>query len=303
MKRLTACCIFLSISLAAPVFAVDKVVARVGSEAITQREITLAQEQTPGLSRANILDLLIERRLVLLWAKGKNIKISDEEVLQAETTIRERNNMSEQVFENTLLSSGETLKSFRANLREQLTINRAIGMALSAQIKVTDSELQELYLKTYPREILYEVAHILLIVDSDATADEDASVKRKASDILAEIQEGTPFEDMARQYSQDPTSAEEGGLLGTFNEGELLPELDELASTLKPGESGGPVRTSVGYHLLKLIAIQSSEPPPLAEVRSSLERQLSIQKEDSVRGKWLDKLKESTFIEVFPDDG
>jgi parvulin-like peptidyl-prolyl isomerase len=176
-------------------------------------------------------------------------------------------------------------------------------MALSAKTQVTDAELQELYLKTYPRKTVYEVSHILLSVDKGATDEEEAAVKEKATDILAEIKNGTPFEAMASKYSEDSSSADKGGLLGTFNEGQLLPELEQLVSTLEPGESGGPVRTAAGFHILKLISRQFSEPPPLAEVRSSLERHLMFQKEESVRDKWIKELKETTYIEVFPDDG
>jgi len=303
MKAYVLCTTVLSIFLTLPAFGGDRAVARVGSEAITQRELTLASEQNPELSREKVLDLLMERRLVLLWAQKRNIKVSDEEVLKAETSIRERNNMSEDVFKQTLLSSGETPESFRAGLREQITINKALGMALSSRTQVTDAELQELYLKTYPRKTVYEVSHILLNVDKGATDEEDASVKKKAADILAEIKDGASFEAMARQYSQDTSSADRGGLLGTFNEGELLPELDQLASTLNPGESGGPVRTSAGYHILKLLSREFTQPPPLAEVKSSLERTLMAEKEQSVRASWLEELKKDTYIEVFPDDG
>jgi len=303
MKILAVCCTVMSLFLTTAAFAGDKVVARVGSEAITQRELTLAREQNPDLSREKVLDLLMERRLVLLWAQKRNIKVSDDEVREVETSIRERNKMSEEVFKNTLLSTGETPESFRAGLREQITINKALGMALSAKTQVTDAELQELYLKTYPRKTVYEVSHILLSVDKGATDEEEAAVKEKATDILAEIKNGTPFEAMASKYSEDSSSADKGGLLGTFNEGQLLPELEQLVSTLEPGESGGPVRTAAGFHILKLISRQFSEPPPLAEVRSSLERHLMFQKEESVRDKWIKELKETTYIEVFPDDG
>jgi parvulin-like peptidyl-prolyl isomerase len=142
-----------------------------------------------------------------------------------------------------------------------------------------------------------------LTVEKEAPADKDASVKRNAEQVLAEILDGASFDTMASKYSQDGSSADKGGRLGTFSEGELLPELEKLAGTLEPGEVGGPVRTSAGYHILLLSSREFSEPPPFIEVRSSLERSLMAQKEESVRTRWLNELRKATYIEVFPDGG
>jgi peptidyl-prolyl cis-trans isomerase SurA len=294
----------LSISFMAPaVFADDRVVARVNNEAITHRELVAALEQNPDLSRQKTLDLLIERRLVIVWATGKNISVADEELEQVETSIRERNNISLDDFEKALSSRGETLDTFRTNLREQLLINKALGMALSSRTQISEAELQELYLKTYPQKTVFEVNHILLTVEKEASAEKDALIKRNAEQVLAEILEGASFDTMASKYSQDGSSADKGGRLGTFREGELLPELDKLAGTLEPGEVGGPVRTSAGYHILQLASRGFSEPPPFIEVRSSLERSLMAQKEESVRTSWLNELKKTIYIEIFPDGG
>ena len=294
----------LSISFMAPaVFADDRVVARVNNEAITHRELVAALEQNPDLSRQKTLDLLIERRLVIVWATGKNISVPDEELEQVATSIRERNNISLDDFEKALSSRGETLDTFRTNLREQLLINKALGMALSSRTQISEAELQELYLKTYPQKTVFEVNHILLTVEKEASAEKDALIKRNAEQVLAEILEGASFDTMASKYSQDGSSADKGGRLGTFREGELLPELDKLAGTLEPGEVGGPVRTSAGYHILQLVSRGFSEPPPFIEVRSSLERSLMAQKEESVRTSWLNELKKTIYIEVFPDGG
>jgi peptidyl-prolyl cis-trans isomerase SurA len=295
---------FLSTTLLiSSVFAGDRVVARVSNEAITHRELTTALEQNPDLTRAKALDLLIERRLVLVWAAGKNITIGNVEMEQVETSIRERNNLTTDQFREALTSRGETLGSFRASMREQLTINKALGMALSAQTQISDGELQELYLKTYPRKTVFEVSHILLSVDKEVSAEKDASVKGSAEQILTEILSGASFDSMASKYSQDGSSADKGGRLGTFREGELLPELEELAATLEPGKVGGPVRTSAGYHILMLVSKELSEPPPFAEVRNKLERSLMVQREESARTLWLDELKKNSYIEIFPDGG
>ena len=284
-------------------FAGDKVVARVGNDAITHHDLTAAMEQNPNLPREKILELLIERQLVLIWAAGQNISVANDELEQMETSIRERNNLTPDQFEKALASTGETPESFREGLRIQITINKALGLALASQIQVSDSELQELYLKTYPRKTVLEVSHILLAVDKGASVEKDESVRRNAEQVIAQIAGGSSFDSMVSEYSQDGSSADKGGRLGTFSEGELLPELEIIAVTLEAGEVGGPVRTSAGYHILLLESRGTSEPPPFSEVRGTLERSLMAEREESVRTRWLNELKETTYIEVFPDDG
>jgi len=234
---------------------------------------------------------------------ARNISVSDQEVQEVETSIRERNSLTAEQFESALSSRGESLELFRANLREQLTINKALGAALGSQTRASESELRELYSTTYPPSVQFEVSHILLTVDADATPEEDALAREKAEEILSEISSGASFQSMASRYSQDASSAENGGRLGTFKEGELLPELEELAAKVEPGEVGGPVRTAAGYHILLLVSRTTSEPPSFAEVRDTLERQLMMEKEKPARERWLDELKETIYVEVFPDDG
>ena len=298
MRTFTALCIVAITLAASSVQAGDRVVARVGSEAITFREISLVLVQSPDLSRTQAMDLLIERRLFLLWAQGRGISVSDEEIQEMVDSIRERNNMTPDRFEQVLLARGESKESFRAALAEQITINKALGMALSTQLNVSDEELQELYLETYPKEPLFEVSHILITAKGD-----DDEAREKAESILARIEGGTSFETMATEHSEDPSSSAKGGRLGSFKKGELFPELEEIIDTLSPGEVGGPVRTSAGYHILLLESVSQSEPPPLAEVQHILERTLLVEKEVSFRNTLLEELRETTYVEVFPDDG
>ena len=91
-------------------------------------------------------------------------------------------------------------------------------------------------------------------------------------------------------------------LIDGFYRPDLLPELEKVIDTLEPGETGGPVRTQAGYHILLLESLALSQPPSCSEVREELERTLLARKEESVRARWLEELRETTYVEVFPDD-
>ena len=281
----------------------DRVVARVGSEAVTAREVQTGLEQNPELSREKVLDLLLERRLILSWAAARNITASEEEIARAEESIRKRNDLTPEQFEEALAASGDDLRSFRTGLREQITINKALGAAIGAQTVPSEEEVRAAYEESYPVSNQFRISHILLGFPEGASEAGKSQTLQKAEDLLRTIREGASFEEMAREYSQDTSSAGQGGSLGTFLPGEILPELERAVRTLKPGEIGGPVLTTAGYHLLRLDALVPTQPPPLAEVRAVLERRLGARKETDARERWLQELKAGSYIEIFPDGG
>ena len=109
-----------------------------------------------------------------------------------------------------------------------------------------------------------EAAHILFRVDdaSDATA-----VRQKAEEVLKMAQSGQDFSDLARKYSEDPGSAEQGGYLGPFSRGQMVPEFEAAAFALKAGELSGLVRSEFGYHIIKSLWY---EKPTLESSREEL---------------------------------
>ncbi|UCG38383.1 MAG: SurA N-terminal domain-containing protein, partial [bacterium] len=121
---------------AGSVQVIDRVVARVGPEAITHREVQTVLSQTPGGTYNQALEALIDRTLVLVWARDKNIVVAPGDVDRVQETIMLQNNMDEEQFRQALSERGQSLESFRQSLRDQITISRAVEMALGAHVKV-----------------------------------------------------------------------------------------------------------------------------------------------------------------------
>jgi peptidyl-prolyl cis-trans isomerase D len=116
-----------------------------------------------------------------------------------------------------------------------------------------ESELQDFY--EIHREDFQEPEKARLkyvIFPRMPSSEDEASVLREMKDLLEEIEKGALFEDIARDYSEDPGSREEGGDLGFIKKNQLEPALEDVIASLKPGEVSEPVRSSLGWHLLKL---------------------------------------------------
>jgi len=147
--------------------------------------------------------------------------------------------------------------------------------------QVTDAEIQQYYnqhLKDYQIDDQVKVRHILIKVDgNDPKA--DAAAKAKAQDVLDQLHHGGNFADLAKKYSDDPGSKEQGGELGFLKHGATVPEFDQAAFSLQPGQTSGLVRSKYGYHIIQVEEKQTAHTRPLSEVKADIQATLTRQKE------------------------
>jgi peptidyl-prolyl cis-trans isomerase C len=143
------------------------------------------------------------------------------------------------------------------------------GIALQRAVlpKINEEAIKAQYDKEYagkPGEPEIHARHIL--VDSEA----------KAKDIIAQLEKGAKFEDLAKKYG-DPKDAatQQGGDLGFFKKGDMLPEFSEQAFKLKPGEyTHTPVHTHYGWHVIQVLETRTSQPPTYDQVHDEIKQQL-----------------------------
>jgi peptidyl-prolyl cis-trans isomerase D len=147
--------------------------------------------------------------------------------------------------------------------------------------QVTDAEIQQYYTqhqKDYQLEDQVKVRHILIKVDgTDPKA--DAAAKAKAQGVLDQLHHGGNFADLAKKYSDDPGSKDQGGELGFLKHGATVPEFDQAAFSLQPGQISGLVRSKFGYHIIEVEEKQTAHTRPLAEVKPTIQALLTRQME------------------------
>ncbi len=134
----------------------------------------------------------------------------------------------------------------------------------------------------------YQASHILIQSDAQLPFGEDlsdeekeklldeadAGARAKAGEILKQIRDGADFGEMAKKYSGDPGSGANGGSLGQFSKGMMIPEFEAALDLLSPGELGGPVQTTFGFHIIQLDQVNEERMKPLAEVQESITKTL-----------------------------
>lgn len=154
-------------------------------------------------------------------------------------------------------------------------------LKVRAKVPVTDAEIRAEYeakKATYSVPEQVNVSHILISVDANGGPEADAAAKAKAEALLARAKAGEDFATLAKENTADPTGKENGGQLPPFGRGQMVKEFEDAAFDMKPGEIRGPVKTSYGYHVIKLVAKTSATTRSLEEVRPSISGELAERK-------------------------
>ena len=140
------------------------------------------------------------------------------------------------------------------------------------QVAVKDEDLQAAYQKEIANlSEQRRAAHILIEVNDKTT---EAQAKAKIEEVQARLAKGEKFEALAKEFSQDPGSANNGGDLGYAGPGVYDPAFEKALYSLAKDQVSGPVRTDFGYHLIKLLGVEAPEVPTLASLKDKLTREL-----------------------------
>jgi peptidyl-prolyl cis-trans isomerase D len=149
---------------------------------------------------------------------------------------------------------------------------------LEAAFTPTDAQLQTMYNQN-PDQLrvpeTVDVRHILFKTTGNAAA--DAAVKAKAEDVLKQARAGSDFAALAKKYSEDPGSAPNGGLYQGVTRGQMVPEFEQAAFSLKPGQISDLVKTQYGYHIVMGVKHEDAHVKSFDEVKAQLADQYKKQ--------------------------
>lgn len=161
------------------------------------------------------------------------------------------------------------------------------------QVKVDDEDLQALYQKEIANLAEQRhAAHILIEVNAKTS---DAQAKAKAEEIQARLAKGEDFATLAKEFSQDPGSARNGGDLGFAGEGVYDPDFEKALYALKQDEVSTPVKTQFGWHLIKLLGVQAPDVPTFASLKDKLTDELKSQQVEQLYVDASKKLQDAAY--------
>ena len=295
--------------------AADGIVAKVNGVGLSQSEFNRSWEfflQRSGIPaghadkdgkvlelRKQVLDQLIDEEL--LFQEAKNLKmLAGKDAVDVEIEKARSQFPTPEAFQEALAQNKLTEEGLRTVFNRNLSIQAFVEKKLAKEVAVSDAEVHDFYTGNKDKFDVPEQAHarhILVAVDEKADEKTRQVAKAKADDLLVQLKGGANFEELAKKSSDCP-SAPQGGDLGLFGHGQMVPEFDQAAFALKPGELSGVVATKFGYHIIKLEEKKDAGLVPELEAAPKIREYLTSQKTAAAVEQKLKALREKAKIEV-----
>lgn len=252
----------------------DRILVLVNSEPITTTDLRtrLARiEAPPGATlppaevlARQVLEQLILERTQLQWASQTGIRVDDNSLNEAEALIARQNGLSVPELHERLRGMGTTVSAFRANLRDELTLQRVREREVEARVRVSEIDI-DAYLRQHstqaaPDQTALHLAQILVAVPENASPQTLATRQSQAQDIARRARAGEDFAALARTYSEGPERAA-GGQMG-LRPADRYPTLFlDAIRNLRRGDVAGPVRSGAGFHVLLVLEKRNANLP------------------------------------------
>ena len=257
-----------------------------------------------GQLRGAVLENLIAKELI--YQECAKLKITlDEGVVNSQLDTLKKGFPSEEEFKTKLSALNLTEEILRAQFERGFLIQKYVETQIVKDISVVDLETRKYYddnTQLFATQEQVRARHILISVDEKAEdkAKAQEAACAKLMPLKERIEKGEDFATLAKEHSDCP-SAKEGGDLGFFGHGQMVPEFDKAAFALKPGEVSDIVKTEFGCHLIKVEEKRPAGTMPYEEVKDKLEQGLKQQKIQAAVGKKIEELKAGATIERLPD--
>jgi peptidyl-prolyl cis-trans isomerase SurA len=313
---------------------VEEIIARVNNEIVTRTEYVRSrdqlkqevQQQDPANAdrafaekQRDVLRDLIDQQLLL--QKGKDLGITgDTELIKRLDEMRKEMKLETlEELEKAAEAQGASYEDFKQNLRNQIVTQRVIGQEVGSHLAMNKDDVKKFYDQhkaEMERPEQVRLSEILIApkipAKPAAGASPDAkpeppseaeteaalaAAQAKAQDVLDQFHKGAKFDDLAKKYSDGPSS-KDGGDLSYFKRGTLSKELEDKVFGLKAGEVTDVIRTKQGYVILQASEHQMAGIPPMKEVEPRIQDALYMQKLQPALRAFLTTLREEAFIDI-----
>jgi len=304
---------------------VDRVVAIVNDEVITLSEVNeegkiplqrVAENAPPAQLadalrevRQQIIEKLIEKKILLQEAEKAKISVTDEEVDAAFQRILEGNKITREKFQNELASLGMDEAQYRENLKSQVLSSKLVNLEIRSKVIIPEDRIIDYYDTHYTQRV-GEGGYYLLQIGvswdsapdggSEAVARSKAAARKKAEEIRQLAVDGQDFRELARTRSDLP-SAVDGGDIGILNENDMSTEMQNIVSRTKAGEISPIIETSSGYQFFKLLSSQEGQiitKVPYESVKDEIHEILYQQEMEGRFARWMAEKKSKAYIKI-----
>lgn len=256
----------LALPVQAAVTALDHIVAVVNDEVITRQELdrryqevvrNLARQNTPlpprGVLEKQLLERMVTELTLQQHARSTGVRVDPAQVERALQRIAAQNKLDLPGLQAALAQQGQSLEAMRATIRNEILVARARERDVDNRLSISDAEIEG-YLQTQAQqgtETEYNFAHILITVPENASPEAIQARRARAQDVIDQLAKGADFGQLSASYSDAP-NALQGGAFGWREAGKIPALFADALKPLKPGEVAPLLKSSNGFHILKL---------------------------------------------------
>jgi peptidyl-prolyl cis-trans isomerase C len=257
-------------------------------------------EHLQGQVQQEVINDLINRELIYQDSVEKGISVKPEQVEKELEAIRQRY-PDKAEFEAILGSMNMSEAQLKDQIAQRSAITTLIEKEIVSEIKVGGEEAEAFYkenphLFERPEEV--HARHILIKVEASADQKQKEEARKKIEAIKKQVDAGEAFDQLAKEHSDCP-SAQNGGDLGYFSRGKMVPPFEAAAFALEPGKVSDIVETDFGYHLIQVVDRREAGSVGFEEVRPQIETNLRNEKIQTKLVKYLEQLHQDATIETF----
>ncbi len=318
LKKFIFTLIFVCICSVGHAKVIDRVVAVVNEDLITLSELNEEGEhffkkiraEAPAdqledalhHARKQVLNSIIDRKLLLQRAEKRGITLSPEEIDMQYYGIMEKNNLTPDQFSAELAKIGSSPETYKQSLKAQIIRQRLISYEIRSKVVITNEDIEKYYREEYGLENKEDGLHIKqigVLWGAKGRAKDKQDARLKAEQLRGMIMAGENFADIATEYSDLP-SARDGGDIGVFAEDELSAPMRQGLAGLRPGEVSLVLETPSGFQFFKLLSARQGNvisQAPLELVREEIRATLHDRQMKEKFDKWVVKLREHSYVE------
>jgi parvulin-like peptidyl-prolyl isomerase len=315
-------CLFLaaapawSVDVGAPGYReVERVVAVVNDDVVLLSEVE--EQMTPMLGalpsslkgaerqqrvdtlRKDVLDSLVADRLLQQQVDALHLDVTTDEIDRAVKELKTQNGLDDQMLRQALAQQGMTLGMYRDNLRKQLLKAKIINIKVRSRVSTSERDLDASVvrrLKGRKQDFKVHAQHAVFLVAGDATPEVAETQRARAQAFYEHVRAGAAFDTLVKTESDPPT--QNGGDLGYFKRGEMTPVFEEVAFNTPPGQVGLPVRTPVGWHVLKVVERKGLDERSEDELKKDMRETLMAEELERAFKRYVSELRNLAHVET-----
>ena len=247
-----------------------------------------------------VLDNLISQELLFEECRRAGIQVEKSDV-DTQLSRFKQQFPTEEAFRKALSERSLTVAMLESQIEKGFAIQKFVQERIVNQIKIGKTEPQEFYdanPSLFLQPEMVRASHILIKVESGSDESQRAEADRKIKAIQKQIKEGKDFAEVARRFSEGP-SRTQGGDLGFFRSGQMVPPFEQVAFAIAPGAVSEKVVTRFGYHIIKVTDKKPAGTVSFTEARDKIIRHLKQVKTDQGIKRYAEELKDKADIQLF----